>query len=174
MARKKAGAANPNGVTEASTTARDNLTEKDSQDSGVVGIGAGSVSAPRLDVLGASAGVKRDVVKVNNASLTELKNACDDAVKAVCVPSYLCTIRVYSLSFSYLRALTLFLGSISWIISRYGATSSTSNSYYRIKTFLPRYTNIPTLSLLLGGQAYLSQLQPHYTDGKLSSRNQSH
>ena len=27
----------------------------------------------------------RDVIKVNTASVTELKNACDDAVKRVCV-----------------------------------------------------------------------------------------
>ena len=84
MARKKAGASNPNGVSDASTSipAKDDASYG-SQDAGVVGAGAGSIT--RLDVLGTTAGVKRDAVKVNNASLTELKNACDDAVKSVSV-----------------------------------------------------------------------------------------
>ena len=32
---------------------------------------------------GTALGVARDVVKVNNANLSELKNACDDALKRV-------------------------------------------------------------------------------------------
>lgn len=35
---------------------------------------------------GAGAAADRDVIKVNNANLTELKNACDDALKRVRLP----------------------------------------------------------------------------------------
>ena len=36
-----------------------------------------------LDVVMATASTSRDTVKVNNMNLTDLKNACDDAVKRV-------------------------------------------------------------------------------------------
>ena len=87
MARKKAVAttnSNTNGVTEPSTSAID-ASASVNYDSQAAVVGASVGSAPRLDVLGTTAGVKRDAVKVNNASLTELKNACDDAVKTVCL-----------------------------------------------------------------------------------------
>lgn len=35
---------------------------------------------------GAGAAADRDIIKVNNANLTELKNACDDALKRVRLP----------------------------------------------------------------------------------------
>jgi len=38
-------------------------------------------STPRIDIVAASAGVQRDVIKVNNVNLSDLKNSCDDVVK---------------------------------------------------------------------------------------------
>ncbi|KAI5118205.1 hypothetical protein M0805_004695 [Coniferiporia weirii] len=40
-----------------------------------------TAGAGRIDILAASAGVQRDTIKVNNMNLSDLKNACDDAVK---------------------------------------------------------------------------------------------
>lgn len=43
----------------------------------------GAPVAPRIDILAASAGMEEDAVKVNNMNVTELKIACDDAVRRV-------------------------------------------------------------------------------------------
>ena len=43
-----------------------------------------AISSPRIDITAANASVQRDVIKVNNVNLSDLKNACDDVVKRVC------------------------------------------------------------------------------------------
>lgn len=50
-------------------------------------------STPRIDIVAASARVQRDVIKVNNVNLSDLKNSCDDVVKRVrraCFKWHLC------------------------------------------------------------------------------------
>ncbi|TDL25288.1 hypothetical protein BD410DRAFT_826572 [Rickenella mellea] len=45
--------------------------------------GVVATNHPRIDIMAATNGIEREVIKVNNANLTELKNACDDAVKTL-------------------------------------------------------------------------------------------
>jgi hypothetical protein len=70
MARKKASAATLSGSPDASTST-DTLTPALNVDTGL----AQSVGEVKVEEV--------DVIKVNNASLADLKNACDDAVKRV-------------------------------------------------------------------------------------------
>lgn len=51
--------------------------------------------------------VERDTIKVNNTNATDLKNACDDALKRVCVP-FVSWMTSFSTAMQYLSRPNLF------------------------------------------------------------------
>lgn len=54
-------------------------------------------STPRIDIVAASARIQRDVIKVNNVNLSDLKNSCDDVVKRVrraCLSNGICVLMI--------------------------------------------------------------------------------
>ena len=101
----------------------------------------------RIDILAANANIERDEIKVNNASLVDLKNACDDAVKKV-------------------RALSS--------IDPLEAHSCDACSYFQDQTYFNKITHIRTLSLASVGRAYSLLWEQLYTAGKSILRNQNH
>lgn len=73
MARGRKAA---NGTPETTATTNSAPDTPDSSTSARAALSLASVAGTAVD---------RDVIKVNNANLTELKNACDDALKRVCL-----------------------------------------------------------------------------------------
>lgn len=66
-----------NGAPETTATTNSAPDTPDSSTSARAALSLASVTGAAAD---------RDVIKVNNANLTELKNACDDALKRVRLP----------------------------------------------------------------------------------------
>lgn len=87
MARKKAAATSANGSAALSGPSRDASESPASTSKGTtttteaLAPAADRSGAHRMDILAASKAMDREVIKVNNMNMTELKNACDDAVK---------------------------------------------------------------------------------------------
>ena len=73
-------------------------TPPTSDESNVPDGGAGTSSISTLLTTPAT-GVERDEVKVNNASVTEMKHACDDALKRVSAASFTVLLNVILLSY---------------------------------------------------------------------------
>jgi hypothetical protein len=84
-----------------------------------------NIDATKSSVASVSTSSDKDVVKVNNANLTELKNACDDALKRVC-----------SVHFSVSATNTLAERLVLLYSSSLGQISS--NKYTRTPTYVWR------------------------------------
>lgn len=87
---------------------------------------------------------ERDTVKINNANATELKNACDDALKRVRAPTISCK-----------------------------TSFQPQCSICRVRTCSNRYTSIRTCDSHSAGQACSSPQPPVSTGGKSNSSSPS-
>jgi hypothetical protein len=85
-----------------------------------------------------------DVVKVNNASLTELKNALDDAIKRVRIIIFPLLLRLTNVS-----------------------------SFYPGPTFSNKFISTLMCALPWAGLVYLLRVQPHFTPGASNSSSLS-
>ena len=88
MAKRKAGA---NGAVKGGADKDASSSAATASASEIKPIDVTADSTSRVDILAASAAItEREPVKVNNMNAVDLKNACDDAVKKVCLHLELC------------------------------------------------------------------------------------